>query len=293
MAFGGPGNKGSAGAATQFGARLNTANGVSNTLTLLPYAGNQILINGFTLTVPGAGLSRLITDHLISAVGADAGSAPVANTLYYVYVSNGQASFSPSTIRLSATAPSLVNGVYYLGNAGNALNWRFVGWVQPNATPQFESSLLNRTIINYYNRLNLPMFSCPNYSNTDTATIYTYSGGAYAPINGGTGDSLTFIANGEDAIESSVQISVDVAGICRFGIGVDSNTSCLVAEQIADTGGEFDSVGAVYSDALPSGFHTLYFNAYTQTPGDVIASLPFNGGANAPAASFITANIPG
>lgn len=113
MAGGGPGNSSGG---NVFQARLNTAlGGQSNTLTLLPYKGNQILVGGRVVTVPSLGLTRLVTDNIISGSGADSGSPGIANSLYYVYVSNNLATFSPSSIRLSSTPPVLVNGVKYLG----------------------------------------------------------------------------------------------------------------------------------------------------------------------------------
>lgn len=72
------------------------------------------------------------TDNLITAIGADAGSGPSASTLYYAYVSNSQASFAPSDLRLSATAPT----AGYLAGSGNGAHWRFVGAVATDGSTQ-------------------------------------------------------------------------------------------------------------------------------------------------------------
>jgi hypothetical protein len=295
MAFGGPGNRGSAGAAAQFGARMITGGGASNTLTLAPYAGNLILINGITVTVPALGFTRLVSDDLITALGADSGGPGSPSTLYYVYVSNALASFSPSSIRLSATAPTLVNGVKYLGAAGNALNWRFVGWVFLNATPQFESDIGKQLICNYYNRLSLPLFTCPQYVDADTFTEYTVPlGAAYAPINGGVADFLEFISNGEDAIQVQAQVFIDDADIFRYGIGVDSNTGIVVGAQVSNTESEFTCDSIQYSETLSEGHHSVYLNALSLGAGStVVASMAYEGSAHAPAATYIQASIAG
>lgn len=60
--------------------------------------------------------------NLLAADGTDSTTQPLASTTYYAYVSNEDASWSPSSLRLSATAPT--NG--YLGASGNAANWRYV-----------------------------------------------------------------------------------------------------------------------------------------------------------------------
>jgi len=231
MAGGGPGNSSGG---NVFQARLNTGlGGQSATLTLLPYKGNQILVGGRTVTVPSAGMTRLVTDHLITATGADSGAAGIASTLYYVYVSNPLATFSPSSIRLSATPPTLVNGVNYLGTSGNALNWRFVGWVQLNGTPQFESSLLNRLIVNYYNRQKLPMYVNPGYVDDNAPTVITMGNAILTALSVYVGSGVsraTFISNGEDAVSYAMTMPVSLGngGVTIFGVGEDSATSAAV-----------------------------------------------------------------
>lgn len=78
------------------------------------------------------------TPHsLISVTGADTGLLPFASTLYYVYISNSQATFAPLSLRLSATSPT--NG--YLDNSGNANNWRWVGAVKVDASVSVTSDV--------------------------------------------------------------------------------------------------------------------------------------------------------
>jgi hypothetical protein len=262
MAFGGGGRAMSQEA---FQARLDTdLNGVSSTLTLLPYKGNSILVNRRTVTVPGAGLTRGVADNLITAAGADSGGAGAANTLYYVYVSNDLATFSPSAIRLSATGPTLVNGVKYLGNAGNALNWRFVGWVRLNGTPKFESSTTNRLIVNYYNRLVTKIgFICPGYVDDGAQTVQTIvSGGAqnWTAVNSGTGSQSSFISNGEDDVLVCLSSWTNFATASQaalLGVALDGSNPTVIAG--CPTGILGAVVAASAEDALDpaEGYHTL------------------------------------
>jgi hypothetical protein len=233
MAGGGPGGGVSPSVAQAgFFARLKTdLSGVSNTLTLLPYKGNTVLVNAKTVTIPALGLTRLVTDNLITALGADSGGPPAASTLYYVYVANSLASFSPSSIRLSATAPSLVGGVKYLGVAGNALNWRFVGWVMPNATPNFESSTIKRFIANYYNREALTLFCNPGYVNSNAFGTTLLPQASWALINGGVGDGFKWIGNGEDSSMIRASCMQDGASFAYVGISLNGGDPANAGSQ--------------------------------------------------------------
>jgi hypothetical protein len=254
MATGGIGNQSPA---TLFQARLDTTDGVSNTLNLKQYKGNKAVVSGMTVPIPALGLTRLVTDHLIDAGGADAGAAGVASTLYYVYVSNQKASFSPSSIRLSATPPILVNGVRYLGAAGNSLNWRFVGWVKLNATPQFESSQARRFIVNYYNRLSLSLFTCPGYVDGSGTLTFVIATATFTEVNGGVGSRVNFISNGEDAI--SLRLITSMFGLgadtVYMGPGVDSGTAldCIGFSG----GGANETITVDYDKSLPEGDHFI------------------------------------
>ena len=233
MAQGGIGNQSPA---SLFQARLDTTDGVSNTLTLRQYAGNKVVVSGITVPIPNAGMSRNVADNLIDAAGADSGAPGAANTLYYVYISNQKASFSPSSIRLSSTAPSLVNGVKYLGSTGNALNWRFVGWVRLNATPNFEFSDVYAGIVNYYNRLLVRLFTCPGFVNDGSSRDWAPpSPNVWTAFNNGVGNLLRFISNGEDAITLLMSADGVGGGTNAFsGIGIDGTKNVEAAADITN-----------------------------------------------------------
>ena len=255
MAQGGIGNQSPA---TLFQARLDTSIPLSNGLRLLPYIGNKVVVSGQMTLIPSGGLLVLNTDNLIDVTGADSGAPGVANTLYYVYVSNQKASFAPSSIRLSAIPPATVNGVKYLRPTGNALNWRFVGWVRLNATPLFEFSDTYAGIVNYYNRILRRLFTCPGYINDgSTGTWHPGAGGVWHPVNAGVGNLVRFIANGEDAVILFGSAESRGGGTdAWFGIGIDGTNG--VQASAAITNQSINGYNAVVSQTLEltEGDHT-------------------------------------
>ena len=291
------GGGGSQSPATLFQARLKTdLAGVSSTLTLNRYQGDKVVVSGVTVVIPSGGLTRDVADNLISGTGTDSGAAGAASTLYYVYVSNARASFSPSSIRLSATAPSLVNGVKYLGAAGNALNWRFVGWVRLNATPQFESSLTARLIVNYYNRLRLPLMANPAYVDDNAVTTYTVSSVTYVELNGGVGARVNFISNGEDETHlNGIFLTQVGAGFSALmGIGIDTvggPEQCA----IAGNAGINTTEATAYDEILAEGFHFAALLALSNngTPYTFFADFTRDGGAHDPRGTMVRGFING
>jgi hypothetical protein len=289
---GGGGGGGSSGAASGFFARLKTnLGGVSSSLTLLPYAGNTVLINGKTVVIPGTGLTRLVTDNLITALGADAGAPGSASTLYYVYISNALSPFSPASIRLSATPPTVVGGVRYLCAAGNALNWRFVGWVYLNATPQFEMSATNALIANYYNRQYYHIFANPNYVDGAGLSIYSVPG-SYAPANGGVGSQVKLIANGEDAQSITVTaMMADTGGTSvAAGPGIDGNDPTRVGFLSPSTL-TYATAFADDSQVLSEGFHTVDLYAGGDPGNYMVSGTTRFGAASDPRGAMVQVGL--
>jgi hypothetical protein len=289
MAGGGPGP---ASPVNLFEARLKTdLAGVSNTLTLLPYKGNRVEIRGRLIRLGAGGLTRGIGDNLIDAAGADAGAAGAASTLYYVYVSNTLATFSPASIRLSATAPSVVNGVRYLGAAGNALNWRFVGWVFLNATPNFESSVANALIVNYYNRLLYSIFANPGYVDDNAQTSYAVNGN-WAAANGGSGSRVSFVSNGEDsAIIQTHATHFGTAGVDVYsGPGIDGAAPLKAGKA---TCGAVYLIGMTVDDSkvLSEGYHFADLYGAGDANAFFVADFARLGAAADPRGSLISVDV--
>lgn len=265
-------------------------------LSIKRYKGQTIEVNGERVAVGSSGFTLLNTANLISATGMDSGGAPAVTTLYYCYVSNSQASFAALGILLSATAPVLVNGVYYLGNSGNALNWRFVGWVYTisnGGTVNFEDSITNRLCVNYYNRRPSSIYLTPAYANASGFTNYNFAPSNYAKINGGTGDTGSYIANGEDNVDLQAvgtiasQVGVDSA----IGIGDNTATSAVVAA--VSKGNNDVPLSCRYNSTPSVGFRNVYLLMYNPGIGNdtVYSAGPRGGSAVSPALTYLTAVV--
>lgn len=235
----------------------------------------------------------LNTDNTIDATGADTTAAPASGTLHYCYLSSGNASAFPNDLRLSETAPSLVSGVYYLGTSGNALEWRFVGWVYVDGSGEFQDSVTARHTINYYNRRALPLLTCPAFVDDNAQTTYGVNLATFTSINGGTGDSVTFVSNGEDPVVLYVQAACSAAsGTTAFvGPGFDSTTQPEVVAAFRGTG---STATAVASKVLTAGFRTGYLLCCTQTTAyTMIADTARFGAAADPPATFLAGWVMG
>lgn len=289
MAGGGPGVPG---LTNIFEARLKTdLNGASSEVTLLPYKGRRVEVNGGVVVVPTAGLTRNVGDNLIAADGTDSGGAAVASTLYYVYVSNALATFRPSSIALSATAPSIVNGVKYLAGAGNGANWRFVGWVRTNATPQFEMTDTNALICNYYNRELYTVFANPAYANDNAQTSYAVDGN-WASVNGGVGSRVGFIANGEDSeiIRTNAIHQGTLAADVYSGPGIDGAPP-LKATRSGGPATLICGCSADDSKILSEGYHTADLYGAGDAGAVFIADLLRLGAAADPRGSMVIVSL--
>ena len=119
----------------------------TTTIRLDRFQGDQIHVNGKIEGISAAGETLTTADNLISATGTDSGSPPGATQTLSVYRSNLDASFAPSDLRASLTAPSLFLGRNYLGITGNALNWLYVGTIDTDGAILFDSS----TLVSEYN----------------------------------------------------------------------------------------------------------------------------------------------
>jgi hypothetical protein len=120
----------------------------------------------------------------------------------------------------------LYNGVYYLGTSGNALNWRFVGWVYTDSATHFVDSITQRFVMNYYNRLPRALRANPGYSDNNAVTVYTTNSATWVEANAGTGNKVYFLGNGEDHVNYHVTGSVSVGNTggadMDTGVGEDA-----------------------------------------------------------------------
>lgn len=234
-------------------------------VSLRRFNGRGVCVNGEMVGIPSGGMVRAQSDNRIDGTGGDAGAALAVNTLYYVYISNAQASFSPSSIRLSTVAPSDLRGVKYLGTSGNAANWRFCGWVRTidnGGTPNFADSATQRLVVNYYNRLDVEIGPvCPGYNDNNTVTSSNRveaGAGNWAKSNGGTGTTTQFISNGEDAIQIDFQATAkETPGqTCGIGVAIDG-LDPVVAAFFGAIVNDFEQLHGSRKVLIAAGYHTL------------------------------------
>lgn len=241
-------------------------------LLLSPFSGDHIEINGKIVSF-STGVTCASTANRITSTGADAGAALSSNTLYYAYVSNADASYAASSLRLSTVAPTglysgyglttaLAANIYddfYLGGSGNALNWRFVGLVRTNASGQFSDSLTERFVRSYYNRKPFALFSSPGYNNNNAQNTWTSTSGTFAAFNAGTGSDVGFVCFPDDVIHGSVAAYSYNTGSTNYhiiGIALDGSTDIRAQGGFQTTNA--DQITAHYAfSGLSPGYHYL------------------------------------
>ena len=258
-------------------------------VSLQYYNGRYIDVNGEMVDVSSSGYALLTSDNLLSSTGTDSGGAMGTSTLYYVYVSNSQASFAPGDLRASATGPSAYRGAKYLGTSGNAAHWRFVGWVRTNGSTNFVDTSLDRLVINYHNRLRLPLLANPAYADNNAVSFYTTASKTFVAANGGTGATLSYIANGEDAVFlnlSGTSSNSGAAGVANdMGISTpDSTTTAHASSRQWSPGAVYAlSHCCAYADTPAVGYHAQsLLIAVSSNTGTFYADLQRNGSASDP-----------
>jgi hypothetical protein len=146
-------------------------------LTGLAGTGKIITVNGSNVDCSTAKTCAK-TANLITSAGADAGSVMSVSTFYYGYVSNSIATYAPSSLRFSTTAPT--DG--YLGTSGNAANWRYIGDVYLESDGNFKDSDTQRMVRSEFNVI---WKSLRAYNTTGSWT----PGIGWREFNGGTGQT--------------------------------------------------------------------------------------------------------
>lgn len=126
-------------------------------LTLKPYNGNNVIVNGVPLQLPPAGVTYTL-------------SGLAASTLYYVYLSGNTA--SPA---LSVSATTHVTGTNGVEVKSGDATQTLVGMVRTNASTQFVDSATQRFCANWFNRRTLScqfaLSSALNFTNTSSALL--------------------------------------------------------------------------------------------------------------------------
>lgn len=257
-------------------------------ISIQRYSGNWIEVDGNAVSIGSNGLVLTTGDGLLSAAGAVSGTTPSASTLYYVYV------FTDGDVRLSATAPTYNNGVYYFGSSPAGATWRFVGWIRTNSSVEFVDDTTDRLVVNYFNRLWKTILLRPAYSDGDTSTTYTTTSTTWTAANAGTGATASYIANGEDGLHVTafgILVNSNAGVTTRLGIGDNSGTTCVAATRM--TGTTALACACSYSTVPATGYRTLVLLvSVSANTGTYTADDARNGSASDPAMTGLYATVP-
>lgn len=220
--------------------------------------GDVIEVEEELVPIPGAGLPLDNTDNVLAADGTDSGAAMAAFTTYYIYCSSSRPAYAPRSVRASATAPSRVNGELYLGAAGDALAWRFIGLCNTVGASQFRDSLTQRLVCNFFNRVPKPMQVTPAYVDNNLQTVYVENTPVWAQMNGGVASQLDYVANGLDSAWFRLDWSVAVIGAAACGMGIASNSATSPTTAAVITALAADESGSLgYSEAPAMGLRNI------------------------------------
>lgn len=266
-------------------------------ISIQRYQGDIVEVNGTSVSLGASGIALQTTDNLITSTGADSGGAMAASTLYYVYVSNSSVGPFASDLRASTTAPSLFNGIKYLGTSGNAANWRFVGWVRTNSSTQFVDSETQRFVINYYNRRSLRLYTSPGYNDNNLSTTWTTSSTTWTGANAGTGNRVEFIGNGEDPADywGGGTSHMDVTFQEVFlGVAENASTAIRVASFASAGASDRRHIGVKGTFAAQEGYAYLdLMVAVASNTATFYADFTRLGASSDPAVTYLEARVMG
>jgi hypothetical protein len=259
-------------------------------ISLQRYGGNWIEVDGGLLALGSSGVTCLTTAGLLSSNGTLTSTAPSSSTLYYVYV--GHVGDERPLLRLSATAPSLHRGAYYLGNGEATRMWRFVGWVYLNASTQFSDDTTNRLVVNYYNRLLKPIELKPGYADDNAATTYTTTSTTWTPANAGTNATGSYISNGEDGVCIVAFSTASNSGANTTRIGIGENSAATAASSAAMVGTTIQEISCVYATVPAVGRRTVVLLVnVTAGTGTYLADGARTGGTSDPVLTGLYAQV--
>lgn len=266
-------------------------------ISLQRYKGSRIEIDGESVGISSLGFSLTNTDALLASSGAIGTTAPSADTFYGVYAAGPLSPGGGGQLRLCDTAPTLYNGIKYLGTDILERRWRFCGWVYLNSSKYFSDSDVERHVVNYYNRLRKRLYLCPDYTDDGSATAMTaISSATWAQVNGGVGASVSFLSNGEDVVCLSAHLRGEQSGAIQFGIavGIDGALSPETCATVL-TAGATDRVYLStdrYYEAGSAGQHTGEFlGVVSSGTVTVYADDVRFGGAFDPAVSYLIGHL--
>ncbi|EIF30977.1 hypothetical protein BCh11DRAFT_06489 [Burkholderia sp. Ch1-1] len=225
--------------------------GGGTALSLTPFGGNNLIINGVPQQIPSAGVTA-------------SNSGLAASTVYFVYaaMSGGVMVLNFSTTGHS-TAP---NGVETkTGDTTQTL----VGMIRTNSSSQFISTAAAIGLINWFNRQLIPLLSS-NSVNSTTSTSFVNVGPSVTFITW-VNSSIPFFMNGY-GFNSTAADGVSAQ------IGLDAATGLsTISNLVSATANASSGLNSILSSAVTEGFHTIAGYGCALTGGNANFVLSLSG----------------
>ncbi|MEX3967257.1 hypothetical protein AB4Y42_34370 [Paraburkholderia sp. EG286B] len=199
--------------------RLTVAN--STSATLIPFNGNNLVINGVPQQIPAAGVSV-------------SNSGLAASTDYYVYAQMVSGSMVLNLSTTGYTRQS--NGIFT--KTGDATQ-RFVGMVGTNAASQFQDDATTRLCCSFFNRF-LKAINIGSFNGTSTSTTLVSTGKTFIGMYL-AGDAINARLTGYGSVnvsggQGSMTLQADSAtnsGTLSWVFSPSANSNASIASEIA------------------------------------------------------------
>ena len=225
--------------------------------TLSPYNGNSIDLWNGTIwtpyTIPDVGIT---IDTTGSVWDAGAGLTTIAaSTEYDIYCDYNSGTPRLVGYKHSVTSHTLSDGRQILTGTKA---YRLVGKIQANASSQLEFSLVNRSVISWFNRRKLPLFVTTLGDNT-SGTIPTEMNSAHrlSFLSWGTSDDLVSISH-------TGTLSNSVAGASAYVmVGIDASLQAALSGGFSTGIASQIPASSLWNGTVSEGFH------YATTKGKV------------------------
>jgi hypothetical protein len=249
----------------QFGFRIKRSTGT--VLQLIPWSrtswwqGSQIPGTTYNFTTS--------TTNGVQQDGTSDGVLVNANvsTLLYVYWC-GAGDFAGG-MGISTFAPQFSDstGLYTLDVGGAGSSCLFIGWIYLDAAGNMTDTQSSRLVCNYWNRLPTRLALLPGYNDNGAGTTFALNTANWAKLNGGTGDTALWIANGENDISAAARFTLGgaaPAAVVQVGIGDDSAVTPHAAASFAQLAAAGSSTGCTIAiSGRTSGLRTIYLLGMT------------------------------
>lgn len=211
--------------------------------------GNTAANGFFKLAIPAVpGSDAIDLKDLSGNDVAGNGTYTSGGTIYVVRLALS-AAWTSDTARSVASLG--IDGVMHITDVG-----RHLGIIRASATDTVADTTGTRYLVNRYNKVARPMFTCPGYVDDNAATPYNQTNTTWGQCNGGTGSTLKWISDGENpVILDAAFCMLPAAGqIGSGGIGIDS-TSNAEATCYHNVGGFLLSQTSHLKKNVSEGYH--------------------------------------